>query len=80
MELIFNANRIPRTTTRKEWREMWRWKRVTTKVLRHWQEENIEVLREFHNRVLLEGSAQMRIRDNLVAELINPPLLIPPWA
>jgi hypothetical protein len=63
--LLFDPAKFPRTITRKEWKEIWRWKRMATKELKK------ELEKRMHN-ALLYGSSHPELWDSI----INPPLLI----
>ena len=65
MRLIFDYSRIPRSTTRAEWREIDRWRRTTEKT---WRDDE-ERLRSY---VGTFGSAA------LSEQLVNPPVCIYP--
>ena len=68
--LYFNPSKFPRTITRKEWRDIWRWKRVTEKQLAIEARAQIESLHYY-------GTTMPRhIRDEMLDNIINPPLLI----
>lgn len=63
--LVFDQGRIPRTTTRAEWRKIDRWRRTTMRTIR----ESEEGLR---NGLVAFGSVKIAER------LINPPIMIYP--
>jgi hypothetical protein len=71
--LIFQPHRISRVTTRKQWQDIWRWKRSTQRMLNDWDEKNREVLRKHAEEVLIYGTSTLMIED-----MINPPVLIYP--
>lgn len=73
--LSFNQEKIPRTMTRAEWREVHRWRRVTQHKLKEMAEREIEAFRRMSEDLGTYGVARMRIAmDNIV----NPPVLFYP--
>ena len=44
MKLLFILQKFPRSMTKEEWREVWRWKRLTEKKLAKNEEEMVKVL------------------------------------
>ncbi len=63
--LIFDQSRVPRTTTRAEWREIDRWRRNTEKDCRENEERLLGYIGTFGSTALAET-------------LINPPVCIYP--
>ena len=70
IHLIFEQRRIPRTTTRKERREMDRWRRRTQREFRRNADRVVELLREAD----LPANFRLRVIDRIV----NPPVMAPP--
>jgi len=73
LSLYFNPTMIPRTITRKEWKEIWRWKRITQSELAKAMQREIDYLVVYGNTLLPEQ--KQRMIDNIV----NPPLLLGPY-
>jgi hypothetical protein len=65
LQLYFVPQMFPRTITRKEWKEIWRWKRVTEKKLEKELEKQI-------SNLVIYGCSHPEWLDGI----INPPLLI----
>lgn len=65
LALHFVPNKFPRTITRREWKEIWRWKRLAQKQL---AEETEKRMLNF----ILYGTSHPELLD----DLINPPLLV----
>lgn len=63
--LYFDPAKFPRTITRKEWKEIWRWKRMTEKAL-------VKELEEQMLNISLFGCSHPDMLDRI----INPPLLV----
>ena len=72
LALYFNSSKFPRTTTRKEWTKIWRWKRITEKVLAKEMEARREELADRITNLSLYGTTHPEIWDSF----INPPLLV----
>lgn len=72
MILYFDITKIPRSTTRQEWREMWRWKREVEKKLKEELGRKISILQTVTD-------LPSRVRENLMNEMIYPPLLLGPY-
>lgn len=70
--LVFDHSRIPRTTTRKEWREIDRWRRITERQVKKAVAEEHELLRR--NLDMLPPETRARMIDRM----INPPLMVYP--
>lgn len=68
MILAFNPAKIPRTTTRSAWRDIWRWKRETEKRLR----EHVERQREM---LILYGTTHPELARDISERLIYPPVV-----
>lgn len=69
LQLYFNPSKFPRTINRKEWKEIWRWKRVTEKDLdKHCQ-------KMYDNFAVYGSTWPDRMRDDFLDEMINPPLV-----
>lgn len=73
MILVFNPSRLSRSITRKEWNEIWRWKRVTEKQLKKSIEEQIGLL------VAYGTTMPEYVRKDMIDVVVNPPLLIYPF-
>lgn len=69
LRLLFNPSSIPRTTTREEWHEMWRWKREAEKIIR-------AELDERTRNLAIYGTTHPEIYKTVLDELVNPPLLV----
>lgn len=73
MILVFNPSRLSRSITRKEWKDIWRWKRVTEKQLKKSVEEQIGLLIAY-GATMPDG-----LRRDIIDVVTNPPLLIYPF-
>ena len=73
MKLLFIVQKFPRSMTKEEWREVWRWKRLTEKKLAKNEEEMVKVWRD----VAVYGIGWAKVREGIVEHLTNPPFLIP---
>ena len=73
MVVVFDITKVPRHTTRQEWREAYRWVRVQRKVLKKQEDTKIELLRT-HGDTMLP-----RMKQDLMNHLIYPPILLGPW-
>lgn len=70
LSLYFNPSKFSRTITRKEWKEIYRWKRITEKKL-------IEVTQEQIQNLVTYGSTVPRyMKADIIDKIVNPPLLI----
>ena len=74
--LVFNADKIARTTTRSEWREIDRWRRVTQRELSKHDAAMIAMLREPLSDLAAFGQAQMRA--DVIQSIVNPPIMVYP--
>jgi hypothetical protein len=70
MRLLFNPAKLPRTMTRKEWKEIDRWRRVVTRKLRESLEQRL-------SEVFIRGGEKFLI--DVLDEAVNPPLLLGPY-
>lgn len=68
MEVYFNLQGFPRTLSRTEWRDIWRWKRVAKKQV----EDNNAVLAD----TLRNSKLPEYIKRDIIDKLVFPPLLI----
>lgn len=70
LQLYFYPQGFPRTIGRKEWKEIWRWRRIVQKKL-------IEELQRQTDNLIMYGDTLPRyMREDMYDKLINPPLLI----
>lgn len=69
MKLIFQPDRIPRSTGRHEWISIWRQKRVITKQLAESEVVRLRVARDIY-----PNERYARVMD----EIINPPIMVFP--
>lgn len=72
LRLSFNPGMIPRTTTRDEWRAMWRWKRETEKALRREHDQRVQ-------NIVAYGNTHPEIFKSLADDIVNPPLMVRAW-
>lgn len=72
IQLVFCPQKFPRTTTRREWKEIYRWKRLAQKELA----KHNEIYTNFINDVVTYGTGV--IRYDYFDNVINPPVVIPP--
>lgn len=72
--LIFDRARIPRTTTREQWRAIWRWKRATEKELAKHEEE----MRDRLQLLAAYGTTHPELLSGYIDRMANPPVMIYP--
>ena len=70
MNLYFVPSKFPRTISRAEWREIWRWKRVVEKRLAEEMQKQSAALGAFGSVMLPEA------RSEMIDKIVNPPLLV----
>ena len=70
LALYFDPAKFPRTITRAEWKEIWRWKRITQKKLAE------ELNKQMNNFILFGSTWPDHIRDDFIYQTTNPPLLV----
>ena len=68
MQLVFDQRRIPRSTTRKEWREMDRWRRNAQRRIRERVEAQTAAFQVF--------GVNSRQGEEFMERLIRPPVLL----
>lgn len=68
IQLLFQPGRLPRTMTREEWREVWRWKRLTQKRLN----QEAEFIQSRLADVAIFG------RSEILESFIRPPIMVYP--
>ena len=71
LQLYFVPSKVPRTITKVEWYECWRWLRVCRKKLKEQLDKEVEMLRK--------DDLPKHIRDDIASKIINPPLLLGPY-
>lgn len=72
MILVFNPSRLSRSITRKEWNEIWRWKRVTERQLARSISEQMQLLGAY-------GTTMPEyMRKDMIDTIVNPPVCIYP--
>lgn len=70
VQLYFNPSKFPRTISRKEWKEIWRWKRVVQKQL-------VIELERMQEQLILYGTTILpQAKADIIEKMVNPPLLI----
>lgn len=72
MQLVFNATSLSRSITRQQWKEIWRWKRLTGRRLKKSVEEQIGLLVAYGTNI------PSHIRKDMIDVIVNPPLMIYP--
>lgn len=77
MRLVFQPDRIPRTTTRAEWRKIDRWRRVTLKALLAHEEAHRAAIDAAYEGLAFYGGADIWI-DDAMQGLINPGVVVYP--
>jgi len=70
LALYFVPQLFPRTITRKEWRKIDRWRRVTQKQLA------AAAADQMRNFAAFGSTMPQRMRDDFLNEMVNPPLLV----
>lgn len=73
MVLVFDITKIPRSTTREEWIELHRWRRLAQKRIEEAIRAKLEMLLSTRDDFSAFGTA---IRRDIMDNLINPPLLL----
>lgn len=71
--LHFNQTKIPRSVTRQEWKEIWRWKRITERKL------NVTIQQEINDLVIFGSTIPQHIKSDILDKLAYPPLLLGPY-
>ena len=74
MRLVFQMNRIPRGTPRSEWKNIWRWKRVTEKAMAEAETVKFRGLRDLY--LVQPAMREMAMRGMM--EVVNPPVCVYP--
>lgn len=70
LTLYFDPTKFPRTIDKIEWKEIWRWKRMTQKKL-------IEEMEKHRLNLSVYGSTMPDyIKVDLIDKMLYPPLLI----
>ena len=69
--IYFQPTKLPRTWTKTQWKEASRWVRVTQKEIEQQNQASLRWLHEF-------GDKHTEIKRQIIAELVNPPLLLGP--
>lgn len=70
LQLYFIPSKFSRATTRDEWKEIWRWKRLTEQKLRADLEKERALISN------LGTPLAPHIKEALLDHMINPPLLV----
>jgi hypothetical protein len=70
LALYFNPSAFPRTIPRKEWKELWRWKRIIEKELAKAHEEMM------YNLVVFGSTMPDHLREDILDRLTNPPIIM----
>lgn len=73
MKLYLDICKIPRTVTRAEWKEIHRWRRIVTRQLKKDVQHKMDMLAVYGTTMLPE------MKEDLLNEMINPPLLLGPY-
>jgi hypothetical protein len=71
LALAFNPDKISRSTTRAQWAEIHRWKRVVEKKLQ------AETLRQIEN-LSIYGSTHPELAMRIADRIVDPPMMIYP--
>lgn len=69
VRLYFDSTKFDRSIGRKEWEEIWRWKRITEKKLSKALQQQIDNLVVF-------GTTHPELCQDLIDKIINRPLFI----
>lgn len=72
MILVFEPKRLSRSTTRQQWQEIWRWKRLIEQRLKKSIEEQVALLS------IYSSSMPATIREERIDVIVNPPIFIYP--
>lgn len=70
--LVFNPERLSRSITRKEWKDIWRWKRVTERTIKKSLAEQIVLLATYGTTM------PVGMRREMIDVITNQPLLMYP--
>jgi hypothetical protein len=70
MMLYFNPRQLPRSMTRQQWRNTWRWKRVTEAQLAARERDQLKLL-VTHGHIMTR-----RTLENILDNAINPPIYV----
>lgn len=77
VELYFVPFKCPRTWTKAEWKENYRWVRVTRKVLKAEMEKKRAIIAEQMNNLGAFGTSHPHIYK-MLNDMVNPPLIYGP--
>lgn len=73
VSLYWNPSKVPRTLTREQWKECYRWVRITRKRLR----EELQKQQQF---LATYGTTMPQIiKNDILDKMVNPPLLLGPY-
>jgi hypothetical protein len=70
MQVYFVPQLLPRTWTRAQWYKAWQWVRVARGAMKQHEENRTKWLRD--------PDLDPKLRQDLIEEMVNPPLLIGP--
>jgi len=72
IQLSFDPSAFPRTTTRSEWKDIWRWKRETEKKIAATMKSQMDNFRIY-------GSTWAPfMQEEFIQRVINPPIMMHP--
>lgn len=71
VELYFVPSKLPRTWTRQQWKEAYRWVRVTRKKLNEATAKRLAWLQIY-------GTTHPELVHRAIDDMVNPPLLMGP--
>lgn len=72
LAIMLDIRRFPRSMSRKEWREIDRWRRVTQRRI------NEETARQLYN-LGAYGTTHPEIYRDVMERIVNPPMLMGPY-
>lgn len=73
LQLYFVPTLLPRTISRKEWYDLWRWKRVMQQELTVAAWRETAFFREYGHTLTPEQ------RRDMLDRMVNPPILLGPY-
>ena len=76
MILVFDQREVPRSTTRREWREIDRWRRNAERSCREHGDRQLAAFTALGSSECPQNPQIVRMKHDLIEELVRPPLLM----
>lgn len=79
--LYFVPSQCPRTWTKQEWKENYRWVRVMQKLLNAELEKRRDIIAQQWADLAIFGTTNphhLKMKEDFINNMINPPLLLGP--